>query len=538
MIVDEIPEPYKAFMRWWDGSISEVQWFFTDPDAPVLELPTPFRSGHQTPDWPFDMGCVGEIPERFIRRSTITKPNWVVACCHVGDDIWWDMGWPDGTPGVVLLDGFAIGCEGLMPVTSVGLDMPGEFDVANSPITGSGTFVVTKVPQDPHLFYAGPMVGVTPEEPVFRAIVADDLAAGPDPAKVLYGDMTWGALPPIPPSTVVDGVSPITVSFDGFWTYTVSLTGTIPTSQITGTLPSAQLGTGYPFSDLAGSATPAQLPTLDTIAGATGKLSAGNLLSGYPFSDLAGSALPAQLPTFGGSGLPGIVPDPTGSPAGSYLDKTGAFTVPPSGTGTVTSVALTMPAEFSVGGSPITGSGTLAVTKATQTANRVYAGPTTGAAAAPTFRLLVAADIPSLDASIITSGTLAASTMPSTVTQSVQFDVDFSQFGSTSGNTKDANIGAIPAGYAVRGAYIRCTTNATNTVGTWGNWQLSTSLGAGDIGTFTAQTAATTSFSQNITGPNRGSQGATNCWMRIVLGGNGTLTGGHWKVTLVCDPVA
>jgi hypothetical protein len=53
-----------------------------------------------------------------------------------------------------------------------------------------------------------------------------------------------------------------------------------------------------------------------------------------------------------------------------------------------------MPNIFSVSGSPITTSGTLAVTLATQSANTVQAGPTTGAAAAPTFRALVAADIP------------------------------------------------------------------------------------------------------------------------------------------------
>ncbi len=66
----------------------------------------------------------------------------------------------------------------------------------------------------------------------------------------------------------------------------------------------------------------------------------------------------------------------------------------PGGLGTVTSVALTVPAEFSVSGSPITGAGTLAVTKANESANTVWAGPTSGSAAAPTFRALVAADIP------------------------------------------------------------------------------------------------------------------------------------------------
>lgn len=43
---------------------------------------------------------------------------------------------------------------------------------------------------------------------------------------------------------------------------------------------------------------------------------------------------------------------------------------------------------------------------ADQAANRILAGPTTGADAAPDFRALVAADIPSLAASKITSGTL------------------------------------------------------------------------------------------------------------------------------------
>ncbi len=62
--------------------------------------------------------------------------------------------------------------------------------------------------------------------------------------------------------------------------------------------------------------------------------------------------------------------------------------------GTVTSVDLSMPTEFSVAGGPVTGSGTLAVTKANQAANKVYAGPATGPDAGPIFRFLVASDLP------------------------------------------------------------------------------------------------------------------------------------------------
>lgn len=74
--------------------------------------------------------------------------------------------------------------------------------------------------------------------------------------------------------------------------------------------------------------------------------------------------------------------------------------------GTVTSVSVVAPIEFVVTGSPITGSGTITLTKAVESANTVYAGPTTGISAQPTFRTLVTADIPALDASKITTGTL------------------------------------------------------------------------------------------------------------------------------------
>ncbi len=62
--------------------------------------------------------------------------------------------------------------------------------------------------------------------------------------------------------------------------------------------------------------------------------------------------------------------------------------------GTVTSIALSVPGEFSVSGSPVTGSGTFTISKATQSANLVYAGPSSGSAAAPIFRSIVAADLP------------------------------------------------------------------------------------------------------------------------------------------------
>jgi hypothetical protein len=88
-----------------------------------------------------------------------------------------------------------------------------------------------------------------------------------------------------------------------------------------------------------------------------------------------------------------------------------------SGGGTVTSVALTAPsAIFDVSGSPVTGAGTLALSLDNQTANTVLAGPSSGGAAAPTFRALAAADIPTLPASSITGANLTAASSKVAVT--------------------------------------------------------------------------------------------------------------------------
>jgi hypothetical protein len=64
------------------------------------------------------------------------------------------------------------------------------------------------------------------------------------------------------------------------------------------------------------------------------------------------------------------------------------------GSGTVTSVGLSLPADFTVSGSPVTTSGTLTGAWANENANVVHAGPASGSAAAPTWRALVAADLP------------------------------------------------------------------------------------------------------------------------------------------------
>lgn len=105
------------------------------------------------------------------------------------------------------------------------------------------------------------------------------------------------------------------------------------------------------------------------------------------------------LQTSGGAAQLGIKLDTVtgGGNNAAVLSANGLY-VPPGGGGggTVTSVGLSLPSFITVSGSPVTTSGTLTGTLAAQSANTVFAGPATGAAAAPTFRALVNADIASL----------------------------------------------------------------------------------------------------------------------------------------------
>lgn len=91
----------------------------------------------------------------------------------------------------------------------------------------------------------------------------------------------------------------------------------------------------------------------------------------------------------------------TGGDEGAGSINAGAYYLngSPIASGTVTSVGLSLPSIFNITVSPVTGSGTLTATLATEAANTIFAGPTTGSAAAPMFRTLVGADLPTPGAS-------------------------------------------------------------------------------------------------------------------------------------------
>jgi len=137
--------------------------------------------------------------------------------------------------------------------------------------------------------------------------------------------------------------------------------------------------------------------TLSSAAPTFGKLDVANEITGIlPIAN--GGTNSTTMPTAGAIayGTGGAYAFTAAGISGQVLtsNAAGAPTWTAAATGTVTSVALALPDIFSVSGSPVTTSGTLTGVLTTQNANLVFAGPPSGAGAAPTFRALVSAYLP------------------------------------------------------------------------------------------------------------------------------------------------
>lgn len=92
--------------------------------------------------------------------------------------------------------------------------------------------------------------------------------------------------------------------------------------------------------------------------------------------------------------LKGILPNASGAITENELMTAWLLANSGGGAGSVTSVGLSLPSIFTVTNSPVTSAGTLTGTLVSQSANTVFAGPSSGAAAAPTFRALTPSDLP------------------------------------------------------------------------------------------------------------------------------------------------
>ena len=196
-------------------------------------------------------------------------------------------------------------------------------------------------------------------------------------------------------------------------------------------------------------------------------------------------------------------------------------------TGTVTSVGLSLPNIFSVSGSPVTTSGTLTGTLATQTTNKVFAAPN-GSTGTPTFRALVADDLPDLSSVYlpISGGTVSSNL---TISGNLTVNGTTTTVNSTTVSVDDKNIElgstAQPTDQAADGGGI---TLKGTTDHTW-NWVNSTDAWtSSEHINLAAQKAYYINGTSVLSGSALGS-GVTGSSLTSV----GTLTSGTWSASTI-----
>lgn len=310
------------------------------------------------------------------------------------------------------------GCVGAL--SSVGLSMPGQFNLSNNPLTQNGTITITWATASANYVFAGPTSGGN-GTPTFRQIVVADLPANStssagivatapnDTAKFWRGDATWAVAPG------TGTVSSVGLSMPGQFNVTNS-----PVT-VTGTLTAA-------WND----------QNMNKVF--AGPASTGD---GQPtFRAIVPNDLPVMTNT-----VKGIVPTPPNDATKALLGDGSWGTI--AGQGTVTSAGLSMPDEFQVSGSPITGSSTITVSWGSPNNNHALMGAPGGVG----FRAIAAADLPTMTAT--TQGIV-----PMPPNDSAQVLKGNGTWGTLAGTGTVTSVGlSVPAGFQVANSPV--TTSGT-----------------------------------------------------------------------------
>lgn len=320
--------------------------------------------------------------EGSLRLADTDSTNYVgfKAPATVASDVTWTLPSTDGTNGQVLTTNgsgvLSFTTNGSGTVTSVGLALPSEFTISNSPVTSSGTLTGAWANQTANYIFAAPN-GST-GTPTFRAMVAADV------------------------------------------------------------------------------------PTLNQ--NTTGNAATATNVAG-------GDANKIVYQT--ASNTTNFIAAPT--VANTYLEWSGsAFQWSANPLGTVTSVGLALPSEFTISNSPVTTSGTLTGAWASQTANYFLAAPN-GSPGTPSFRAIVAADIPTLNqnttgsagsvANAVTFTNTGGGAAGTTFNGSLAVTIDYSTVGApkADGTGASGTWGISISGTATNATNVAVTADATNT---------------------------------------------------------------------------
>jgi hypothetical protein len=176
--------------------------------------------------------------------------------------------------------------------------------------------------------------------------------------------------------------------------------------------------------------------------------------------------------------------------------------LPPSTLGTVTAVTATAPVVSSGGTAPdislAAGYGDTQNPYAAKTANFVLAGPTAGAAAVPTFRALVAADIPVLSygtvtsVSVVSANGFAGTVANATTTPAITLTTSISGILYGNGTAVAATTVSAPLSYSAGTLSIPVATASANGYLSSTDWTTFNNKGSGTVTSVAALTLGTT----------------------------------------------
>jgi len=176
--------------------------------------------------------------------------------------------------------------------------------------------------------------------------------------------------------------------------------------------------------------------------------------------------------------------------------------LPPPTLGTVTTVTATAPVVSSGGTAPdislAAAYGDTQNPYAVKTANYVLAGPTSGAAAVPTFRALVAADIPALSygtvssVSVVSANGFAGTVATATTTPAITMSTSISGLLYGNGTALAATTVSAPLAYSAGTLSITQAGTATNGYLSSTDWNTFNNKGSGTVTSVAALTLGTT----------------------------------------------